>query len=206
MIDSSAAPPTIIDTYTAGSAPYDCCLVENDTILLVTNSGDDTVSVLDASSGAVITTPLNTGANPRGLATSEAYTVVCNYDSGTVSIIENANMVPDPPQVLVGSNPVAAAIDEKTSFAYVTNYGSDTVSVVNLKTQVVSDTIDVGNTVIVSVGDTGPYGIILSPDGYDLYMTCKTASRLAIISLTDLSVSTYFTVGTGPVDLTILSK
>ncbi len=208
VIDSAADPATLLDTYVVGVTPFGCSLASEGTTLFVTNSGDNTVSILLASDGTELATPITVGTSPRGIASSEKYTVVCNYDSGTISVIENAAIAADPPQVAVGLNPVAAVIDPKKEFAYVANWGSDTISVVNLKTMVVSGTIDVGAAALGLLAGltTGPEGVTLGPEEENLYVTCSTVSKLVIIQVEGLLISKSFSVGTGPAGVTILSK
>lgn len=198
VIDSSSTAPAVIDTYTVGATPVACSLTENGDTLFVANSGDDTVSVLRASDGfELLVTPVSVGTNPQGIASGKAYTVVCNYNSGTVSILEHSAIVPNPQQVAVESNPVAALVDAAGQFAYVANYGSNSISVINLEAGTVVGAVEVTG---------GPRGLTLDSKGEILYVTCFTTSNLSKIDVENLSVLTTFSVGANPVGVVILSE
>lgn len=202
VIDSSLTVPAVIGTYTVGSTPVACSLTENGQTLFVTNSGDDTVSLLDAATGIELISAISAGASPQGIATGNLYTVVCNYDAGTVSVINNSAIVAVPPQVAVDSEPVAAVVDEAGTFAYVANYDSDSISVLNLDVLAVVGTISLGDI----VGGKGPRALTLDSQGAYLYVTYSKASQVAKIDVPTLGILSTFQVGTKPVGLVILSE
>jgi YVTN family beta-propeller protein len=201
VIDSSLTTPAVVDTYTVGASPVACSLTENGQTLFVTNSGDGTLSILAAADGSSLISPISVGSNPRGVATGSRYTVVCNYDSGTVSVIDNSAIVTTPPQVAVDSEPVAVAMDELSTFAYVANYGSDSISVVNLDVLTVVGTIDLSD-----IGSKGPRSLTLDSNCTYLYVTYKISSQLAKVDVSALAILSTFSVGTNPVGLVILSE
>jgi YVTN family beta-propeller protein len=80
--------------------------------------------------------------------------------------------------------------------AYVTNAGSNSVSVVNVATNSVTATITVGN---------GPYGVSVSPDGSKVYVansgyngTSTAGSTVSVINASTNTVSATITVGIIP--------
>jgi YVTN family beta-propeller protein len=204
VINPLYAPPAVVDTYTVGTTPIGCALTENGETLFVTNSGDDTVSILLAADGTQLIAPIAAGSGPRGIATGPRYTVVCNYDSGTVSVIDNALIVTDPPQVAVDSQPVAAVVDAVGAFAYVANYDSDTISVVSLDGMAVVGTIELAGTG--PIGGAGPRALALDSAGTSLYVAYADSSKLGKIDVETLGVLTQFSVGATPVAVVILSE
>ena len=201
VIDSTLTVPAVVDAYAVGATPVSCSLTENGESLFVTNSGDNTVSLLLAIDGSPMMAPISVGDNPQGIATGERYTVVCNYDSGTISVIDNGSIVAVPPQVAVDSQPVSAVVDAKSEFAYVANYGSDSISVVNLEALTVVATIDLS-----TMGVVGPRGLALDSKGEQLWATYSMSSKLAKIDVESRAVLTSFTVGSGPVGVVILPR
>lgn len=201
VIDSSATTPSVVDTYTVGTSPAACSLTANGETLFVTNSGDNTVSILLAADGSALVSPLAVGNNPQGVASGSRYTVVCNFDSGTVSVIDGTAIGSTVPQVAVDSEPVAVVVDEFDAFAYVANSGSDSISVVNLEVLSVVGTVDLsGGT------SKGPWALTLDSEGEYLYATYRITSQVAKIDLGELSVLTTYSVGTNPVGIAILAK
>jgi len=59
------------------------------------------------------------------------------------------------------------------NFAYIANFGSNTVSVIDRSTNMVITTIPVGN---------GPYGVSVTPDGSKVYVTNFFGSTVSVIS------------------------
>ena len=98
----------------------------------VTNSGSNTVSVLDLGSMKVIAT-LPTGNNPTGVTASptkdEIYVV--NTDSGTVSVIDAvSNRIAG--SISVGKTPYTISVTSDGKLGWVANAGSNTVTAIDL--------------------------------------------------------------------------
>ncbi len=72
----------------------------------------------------------------------------------------------------VGNDPRCVVITPDQLYAYVTNYGDDTVSVVTLSSYEVTETITVGN---------GPYGISTTPSGAFIYVVNQLDGTLSVI-------------------------
>jgi YVTN family beta-propeller protein len=64
--------------------------------------------------------------------------------------------------ITVGTNPVSLRFDSTRSFLYVANYGSNNVSVVDISTKTVVNTIGVG---------TNPFHLQLDPDNNRMYVS-----------------------------------
>ena len=84
----------------------------------------------------------------------------------------------------VGNDPRCVVVTPDQNYAYVTNYGDDTVSVIHLNDFTVSKTISVGN---------GPYGISVTPSGAFVYVVNQLAGTVSVID-TDYNSNNYNTV------------
>src|SRR5262245_58831357 len=79
--------------------------------------------------------------------------------------------------------------------AYVTNFASNTVSVIDTSTNTVTATIPVGN---------GPNGVVASPDGTRVYVSDFSGSAISVIDTATNTVTATFPLpGTIPVFLAI---
>ncbi len=80
-------------------------------------------------------------------------------------------------------------IADAGTYAYITNGGSNTVSVINTAT----DTI----TAVVSVGST-PYGVAVSPDGTKVYVANRGSNTVSVIDTATNNVTATVPVGNTP--------
>lgn len=142
--------------------------------VLVANSGDDSVSVLDGASGGLLAT-IPVGVEPVDVAISpdggRAY--VANRGDDTVSVIDAAQNQVLGAAVPVGSEPRGLAVSPDGSRLYVSNSGDDTVTVLATSSLApLGDPIPVGEE---------PDGIAVTPDGGAVFV----AQRGGGISLID---------------------
>jgi len=77
----------------------------------------------------------------------------------------------------------------KSPFAYITNYGSNEVSVINTATNRVTATIPVG---------AGPEGIVITPDGTKVYVANYEDGTISVIDTASNNVTATVSVGSGP--------
>jgi YVTN family beta-propeller protein len=177
---------------TVGKNPVGIAVNPTTNTIYVTNYASDSVSVIDGSKNKV-TANITVGKNPVGIAvnpiTSKVY--VTNIQSNTVSVINSTTnkvmsaitvnpslggaytRIGDP----VLSIPIAAkfpliaslvGVDDITNMIYVTNTGSNTVSIIDGKTD--SVVIKVGfNVNPPNSGDIECNGQHILPDTYILY-------------------------------------
>ncbi len=89
----------------------------------------------------------------------------------------------------VGSAPQYVAFNPASTLAYVVNYGSNTVNVINLKTSAIINTIAVG-------GD--PYAAVFNSTGTLAYVTNQGSDTVSVINPATNTVINTITVGTGP--------
>jgi YVTN family beta-propeller protein len=89
----------------------------------------------------------------------------------------------------LGARPAGAA-----PFAYVTNFNSDTVSVISMATNTVVATIPVGSN---------PLGVAITPDGEFVYVTNSGAGTVSVISTASNTVVATMPVGSNPLGVAI---
>ena len=148
---------TVVSTITGFSGPFAIAVTPNGKQAFVTNFGSNnfdpignTVSVVDLSS-RMITKNITVGLQPSGIAITPNgdFALVTNFNTfdvmqnantsdlvggqGTVNIIDTHSKKVLPTTIVVGQSPDAIAISSNGKFAYVTNYTSNTVSVIQLK-------------------------------------------------------------------------
>src|ERR1035438_3795977 len=74
-------------------------------------------------------------------------------------------------------------------FAYITNSGSNNVSVINTATNTVTATVNVGS---------GPFGVAVNPAGTFVYVTNETSNNVSVINTATNTVTATVNVGLGP--------
>lgn len=153
-------------------------------LLYIPNFDAGTVSVINATTNALVTT-IPVGTNPYNVMVSHDYNrvYVANQGSNTVSVIYMpTNRVI---ATITGfSSPGAMAVSTNNLFTnlftYVANTGSNTVSVISNITYTIVSTITVG---------PNPSGLSLNTNGTKLYVTNNNGT-ISIINTADLSVTT----------------
>jgi YVTN family beta-propeller protein len=132
---------TRIETATARAGPQvpvgatPLFLTAEDDFVYVSNSGDDTVTVVDARTGQPAGAAVRVGKDPRGIGANGRVAFVVNHGSDTVSRIENGQVTQTIP---VGQNPVGIAA--RKDAIWVANEGDDTVSRIDAGTGRVTST------------------------------------------------------------------
>ncbi len=146
-------------------------------------SDSNTVSAINTSNKAV--TMISVGTTHRGIGvTPDGIVYVSNQDDGTVSAIkasdiENGSYNPDDPDnttISVGSCPTGVAVMPGGKYVYVSNFGDDTVSVIQTSDNTVKTITDVGD---------GPDAITVSPDGAYVYVGNAYANTITVIGNSD---------------------
>jgi YVTN family beta-propeller protein len=157
----------------------------------VSNSGDDTVTVIDTATFTVKAT-IPVGDFPHGLRPSPdgAWVAVANLRGNTVSLIDTASLtVTD--TVEVGTGPVQVAFAPDGDTLYVTLNGEDAVAVIDLATHSVTGKVGVGD---------GPVQIYVTPDANTVVVANQGTEESpgTTLSLVDAATSTEVqTVETG---------
>lgn len=151
----------------------------------VTNSGNNTVSVLDTTSATpTLMATIAVGSQPRGVVASADGTklYVTNWNAKSVSVIDTATNKAIGSPIAVGTNPFGIDVSADGTRVYVSNFGSGTVSVLNPT----AGTPLVGT---IAVG-AEPMGAILSPDGSVLYVANGRDTVSVIATATNTVVNT----------------
>lgn len=146
----------VVDTIPGFSGPFGIAITPNGKYAYVTNFGSNnfspvgnTVSVVDLQSNTIVST-ITLGTQPAGIAITPdgSLAYVSNYNTlylgpdfsdltagpGTVNIIDTLTNQVISPTIAVGLSPSAIAISPDGNYAYVSNYTSDTVSVIRIQT------------------------------------------------------------------------
>lgn len=182
VIDIEAGSPsfhTVVATIPVGLGPVGAAATPDGTRVYVTNQFSDSISVI-ATGTNTVTTTISVGDLPTGIAIDpfgrRAY--VANQLSNNVSVIDlfsNTEIDTDPDDLIfptrisVGESPDFIAITPLRTFdglvggggrVYVTNFGSDNVSVISNHPGFMDDHLIVEERGTISVGQ-GPEGIAL---------------------------------------------
>lgn len=171
VIDTSSN--SVVATIPVGVNPIGVAVSPAATRVYVTNGGayngtgfnGNTVSVIDTASNTVVQTITGVGPGPYGVAINPAGTrvYVTNYGPtatpSTISVIDTSNNTVIA-AIPVGIFPAGVVVSPDGSVVYVGNYGSNTISVINSSTNLVSQTI----------AATAPGGLALNPPGTRLYV------------------------------------
>ncbi len=98
--------------------------------------------------------------------------------------------------ISVGTSPLEIAITSDNATAYVTNYGSGNISVIDLATNQVTNTISVGVA-------SEPFGIVLSPDNSKAYVALTGSDAVKVIDLSSATITNTISVGDGPIEIAL---
>lgn len=130
-------------------------------------------------------------SNPAWLAYDHATSTfyVATPPSSIDAVPFNAGDLQVAASIPVGSGPFGVAVDNATGDVFVTNTGSDNVSVLSNATDAVVASISVG---------VAPYGIAYDTLTGDLYVANAGSDNVSVISGATLSVVASVSVGPGP--------
>ena len=209
---------TVVATVKVGPNPVDAVLTPNGAFAYITNAGADTVSVINTATNSLAATvragshPVDAAVTPDG---SSIY--VTNAGSNSVSVISTATntvvaTIPvggDFPAHIgwtffdhwLRSDPVHVAITPDGTRAFVTNAGSDNVSVINTTTHAVTAMVKVGRN---------PLDVAITPDSSKAYVTNADSNSVSVINNgTNTVIATVIAtvpVGSHPLNVAIAPK
>ncbi len=146
---------SVVGTILGFSGPFALAITPNGAFAYITNFGSNnfepvgtTVSVVNLQTNTVTAT-IKLGIQPSGIAITPngCFAYVSNYNTlylgpnftdltpgqGIVNIIDLATNTVICPVIVVGASPDAVAISSDGRFAYVSNYSSNTVSVIDIQ-------------------------------------------------------------------------
>ncbi|MBI3485460.1 beta-propeller fold lactonase family protein [Candidatus Daviesbacteria bacterium] len=167
------AAPTIMTYVTVGNSPLGVAVNPNNHHIYVANRDDNTISVINGLTNTVVNT-LTTGNVPRGLVvdipnnrlyvTNTTDNSVWVYDTTTETRVQIGGVNVSIP---VGTDPRRVAVNTNSGHhhVYVSNYGSDSVSIIDP---------DNSYTVIQTIGlptGSGPRGMEVNLTNNHVYVT-----------------------------------
>jgi DNA-binding beta-propeller fold protein YncE len=183
VIDLKASPPAVIATIEVGAAPAGVSFSPDGKLVLVTNRGEGTVSILTVSGKTLAPT----GKIPLGDAKSGPSHVAFTPDGKkalvtrdgdhriSVLAVDGAKVEDTKAYMVAGIRPYSISISPKGDVAVLTNQGggqgdTDIISVIDLKRNPprIVDSISVGQI---------PEGATMSPDGSHVAVTIQNGSQ-----------------------------
>jgi YVTN family beta-propeller protein len=202
-------------TFTSGTNSNVGVLSPNDNFLFVSNQGSNTITSLGVAAGGALTevtgspfanpgtdTPTLMGTNQAGTllyVANDGYsldntvnafsiggggvlTAVTGspFDTGAAG---KASLTVFPPKTC------GAVTSTPGPFAYVANINSNTVSVINIPTSTIANTITVGS---------GPWGVAVSPDQTQVYISNNHGNNVSVIDTASATVAATIPVQSSP--------
>jgi YVTN family beta-propeller protein len=160
----------------------------------VSNSSDNTVSVINVTDNTVAAT-VDVGGGPWGIAidANGDYVYVANNADDTVSVINTATFEVAE-TITVGAGPLGVTVAPSGDYVYVTDNVDNTVSVINVTDNTVAATVDVGG---------GPWGIAIDANGDYVYVANNADDTVSVINTATFEVAETITVGAGPLGIAI---
>jgi YVTN family beta-propeller protein len=182
---------TVVNTIAVGSLPWGIAVNPITNVVYVTNYGSGTVTVINGTTNKVITT-ITVRTGPEGIAINLALNLVYVADSGSdfVSVI-NATTNTVIASAPVGNNPTSVAIGPSPIYSvFVTDYGSNTVSVIQPH-------VDGSYGVTpVAVGGS-PWGVAVDNSTNRVYVTNSGSGTVSVLNGSTFATVTTITIGTG---------
>jgi YVTN family beta-propeller protein len=188
---------TVIATITAGTGPRYAAVNEATNTIYVANNGGATVTVIDGATNTVSGT-ITLPSAPSGVAvnpvTDRLY-VTYGAAAGRLAVYNtttNALVT----TVTVGNTPWAVAVNATTNRIYTTNFGANSMSVIDGASHTVTATVTLGNWVT---------GIKVDPVADRIYVTEYLADAfVSIDGATNQALARGSTpAGGGPIDLAV---
>ena len=192
----------VVATIPVGTLPWGVTVDDTNNLVYVTNYGSGTVSIIDGITDTACAPPrcafstVTVGQSPEGIGLNvllnQAY--VANSAANTVSVINTTSdkviatvaVGSDPRDVAVGAPPPRSPPGTPPKAVFVTDYGSNTVSVISLVTPYTSYPVTT-----VTVG-SNPWGVAANPFTNLVYV----ASAGPPGTVTVINGSTFTTLGT----------
>jgi YVTN family beta-propeller protein len=188
---SAADGYTVTATIPVGAYPEGVAADPVAGTVYVTNTGDNTVSVIDAATSTVTAT-IPVGTNPEGVAADPAagtvYVTTVNAGGAAVSVIDAATNAVTA-TIPIGSDSFGVAVDPAAGTVYATSSLDGTVSVIDAATNAVTATIPVGSD---------PAAVAVDPAAGTVYVTNQGDNTVSVIDAATSTVTATIPVGAGP--------
>jgi YVTN family beta-propeller protein len=164
----------------------------------VPNRLNDTVSVIDAATNAVVAT-IMVGRGPCAVAANVpgARVYVLNSMDDTVSVIDAATRTVTATILVghLGGQRSGIAVNREGTRIYVANTADNTLSVIDASTNALLDAP-------ISVG-AAPSGVAVSPSGSQVYVANSGARSLSVVDVTLRQTVGNVTLGAAPAGVTV---
>jgi YVTN family beta-propeller protein len=169
-----------------GSHPYAVAMHPDGSRAYVTNSWDDSVSVIDVPGRRVVAT-VPVGSLPYGVAVDghSGRVYVAGLANHTVTVIDRNNVVL---ATIALPNPHGLALSPDGARLYVGDYGAGALTVVDTATRTVLGQVAVGGL---------PVGIAVHPSGARVYVAAFAANALVAVDAATRTVVGQAAVGAG---------
>jgi len=180
----------VIGVIATGKGPGGIAIEKDLRRAYVTLERDDSVDVIDMTSGEVINNiKLSPGDSPRGpvFTPDRRLLLSVNTRSDTVSVIDPSSLI-ELTRVPVGNGPNSVVIDPAGRRAYVFNTISSTITVIDLASRSVAATIST---------EPGPLRGQFNREGNRLYVVHEWSSYITVMDPFSLSVVSRVRAGIG---------
>ncbi len=175
----------MVKNIAVGAAPVGIGINQITNRLYVTNSGDNSVSIIDGENNKILDS-IDVGNIPKGVAvnTITNHVYITNFGEDTVSVIDAAtNEVID--VINVGIRPLGICVNELTNLIYLVNSAGNSVDIIDGDENIVLDRIDVN---LVNKNDPldevflNTNGIVVNPNTNIIYVTHSSLVFSATVS------------------------
>lgn len=200
-----AAQYAVLESIEVGGQPEFITVNSDGTRAYVSNSDDNTVSIIDLTSNTVVGAPVTVGPSPYGIALTPDGNFAYVANSGpvgaggdSVSVIDLATTTVKTGAgypISVDEDPYSIAINPAGTYAYVTNREDVTVSVIDLSTDTVTTPVTVG---------VEPYGVAINRAGTFAYVVNAGGESNVgadTVSVIDLATNTLKTGAGYPISV-----
>jgi len=194
--ESSGAVPHVAGLAVSGDGAQ---IYAADNMADTKNDMRSTLRIMDASAGAE-TGKVDIPGYPfavAAMASADRKVYVTSEQHGTVSVIDPAASK-SVREIATGAQPIGLLLNKAQTSLFVANAGSDTVSVVDTKSDRVTKTILLRPDYARGLAGATPTGMALSPDEKHLYVTLADMNAVAIVDVASGSLNGYVPVGWYP--------
>jgi YVTN family beta-propeller protein len=166
------------------------------------------LSVIDASSNSVTKEieipgfPLALAAITAGATKDKVY-AGCERDGVVASVNPDTGVVVS---IRTGMQPVGLLLNKKQDRLFVSNAGSDTISIIDTATDKVTKTIMTRPAALRGLPGTTPLGMALSPDEQTLFVALGDMNAVGVIDLRKNSLVGYIPVGWYPTSVAVVGN
>lgn len=186
VIDPSPVPVVVANLAVPGLCPGSIAVDPRLDRIFVSNTCNDSVSVINGSSNSPMGSPIAVGIGPRGMAyddlTGTIY-VACEYGSasvpdnrtndGSVWVINASSLRVVASGIPTGSSPLGVAVDSRTNTVWVANFDDENMTGINGTTN-----IEIPGAVPIHLS---AWSLTYDPENHFLYAVGAFAGRVEII-------------------------